>query len=562
MACIPSHGSVKDFDKALSEICNGVEDRKNEERPILEAFLRRQCCRMLDEQLAWTHRKASERLLKKVNFYDWKSTKNVRESQILRRYQIEDREDYTKYQKVAKLIMMLCARLRKLKSSDEDRIKMTEILLDKLYSLVVIVRMKFADGLSKAISYIKQGEIRIGPDVVTNPALHITRDMEDLRDLGLAFDHITWAEGSKMRRHIKEFANEETQVLQLLLLLLFPLHRIPLRSAAVKQERQLMSAQRAFYLKEQQCSARLEALRDRCQVQQLRAVHSLVASLDQAQLGHLMHTVFLHWAVAMQASRQKEASVKKPKAAREAACASPSKTINLQQALQLPTPQRRKQNQRDASTPRTKAESSSADPPATAAKDSATTAVADENTRLEVSKPTLTCTSGGSTSWQPTLACRTSRTICTGLTRSTSGSLCLAPGAPNIRAASVRPAFRLASPSPLRLARTKAPATSWASSGSVTPIAPIAASSAGTVSATSRTIRSISTTVRRAPSTTVSPVVVWAHPNVSSRPRVLRQVEIGLPGKTKPYAFVQRVQGERPACAPCRMISYAQKFGN
>lgn len=166
-----------------------------------------------------------QRLLKKVNFYDWKSTKNVRESQILRRYQIEDRENYTKYQKVAKLIMMLCARLRKLKSSDEDRIKMTEILLDKLYSLglinnnqsledcheipastfcrrrlaVVIVRMKFADGLSKAISYIKQGEIRIGPDVVTNPALHITRDMED---------HITWAEGSKMRRHIKEFANE------------------------------------------------------------------------------------------------------------------------------------------------------------------------------------------------------------------------------------------------------------------------------------------------------------------------------------------------------------------
>lgn len=329
-----------------------------------------------------------------------------------------------------------------------------------------------------------------------------------------------------------------------------------------------MSAQRAFDLKEQQCSARLEALRDRCQAQRLRAVQSLAASLDQARLDHLIHTIFLHWAVAMQASRQKEVRVEKPKAARETACASPSKRVNLQQVLQLPTPQRRKHDAaRDASTPRT-AERSSAVPPA-AAEDSATTAVTEENTRLKVSKPTRpTCTSGqacnfGSTSWQPAVVCNTSRTIYTGLTRSTSGSLCLAPGAPNLRAASVRPAFRVASPSPLRLARTKAPTTTWASSGSVTPVAPVAPSSAGIVSATSRTIRSISTTVRRAPSTTVSPLVVWA-PDVSSRPRVLRQAEMGLgrQGKTKPYAFVQHLQGERPACTPCRVISYAQKFGN
>lgn len=323
-----------------------------------------------------------------------------------------------------------------------------------------------------------------------------------------------------------------------------------------------MSAQRAFDLKEQQCSARLEALRDRCQAQRLRAVQSLVASVDQARLDHLIHTVFLHWAVAMQASRQKEVRVEKPKAARETACASPSKRVNLQQVLQLPTPQRRKRDAAcDASTLRT-AERSSAVPPA-AAKDSATTAVTEENTRLKVSWPPTrpTCTSGGSTSWQPAVVCNTSRTIYTGLTRSTSGSLCLAPGAPNLRAASVRPAFRVASPSPLRLARTKAPTTTWASSGSVTPVAPIAPSSAGIVSATSRTIRSISTTVRRAPSTTVSPLVVWA-PDVSSRPRVLRQAEMGLGRRTKPYAFVQHLQGERPACTPCRVISYAQKFGN
>mmetsp|Transcript_24223 Transcript_24223/g.45761 ORF Transcript_24223/g.45761 Transcript_24223/m.45761 type:complete len:184 (-) Transcript_24223:100-651(-) len=166
-----------------------------------------------------------QKLLKKVNFYDWKSTKNVRESEQLQKYQIENREDFTKYNKLAGLITKTAAKLRKLKPSDEDRMKMTEILLEKLYSLaliankqsledcvdlhtsrfcrrrlpVVLVRMKFCETLPQAISYIKQGEIRIGPDLATNPALHVTREMED---------HITWSEGSKMRRHIKEFSKE------------------------------------------------------------------------------------------------------------------------------------------------------------------------------------------------------------------------------------------------------------------------------------------------------------------------------------------------------------------
>ncbi len=69
----------------------------------------------------------------KVNFYDWKSTNNasdllnlvasycflkaicclsicheVRESQILRKYQIEDREDYTKHLAVFLVMLLMC----------------------------------------------------------------------------------------------------------------------------------------------------------------------------------------------------------------------------------------------------------------------------------------------------------------------------------------------------------------------------------------------------------------------------------------------------------------------
>lgn len=37
-----------------------------------------------------------KRLLKKVDFFQWKSDKNLREVQVLRRYLIQDREDYVK----------------------------------------------------------------------------------------------------------------------------------------------------------------------------------------------------------------------------------------------------------------------------------------------------------------------------------------------------------------------------------------------------------------------------------------------------------------------------------
>merc|ERR1719486_745877 len=64
---------------------------------------------------------------------------------------------------------------------------------------VVLCRMKFCETLQEAVTFIKQGHFRIGPDVVSNPALHVTRDMED---------HITWSEGSSMKRHVQEFKDQ------------------------------------------------------------------------------------------------------------------------------------------------------------------------------------------------------------------------------------------------------------------------------------------------------------------------------------------------------------------
>merc|ERR1712187_369363 len=96
------------------------------------------------------------------------------------------REDYTKYNKLCGLVTKLVAQLRKLPQSDEDRIKMTEVLLDKLYQMglvphkqdletcnklaasafcrrrlpIVMVQMKFCQTPGQAVQYIKDGHIR------------------------------------------------------------------------------------------------------------------------------------------------------------------------------------------------------------------------------------------------------------------------------------------------------------------------------------------------------------------------------------------------------------------
>eukprot|EP00744_Colponema_vietnamica_P013743 GILI01019271.1.p1 GENE.GILI01019271.1~~GILI01019271.1.p1 ORF type:complete len:184 (-),score=22.15 GILI01019271.1:45-596(-) len=163
-----------------------------------------------------------EKLLKKVDFLNWKSDQNVREVKILRRYLIQNREDYVKYNRLCGHVTKLTAILKRLPSSDEFRIKMTEQLLEKLYHMglipvkkslllceklsassfcrrrlpVVLVRMKFCETLKEAVTFIEQGHIRVGPEVVTDPAFLVTRTMEDF---------ITWVDGSAIQKKVLKY---------------------------------------------------------------------------------------------------------------------------------------------------------------------------------------------------------------------------------------------------------------------------------------------------------------------------------------------------------------------
>lgn len=60
----------------------------------------------------------------------------------------------------------------------------------------ILVRLKFAEHLKEAVTYIEQGHIRVGPETVTDPAFLVTRNMEDF---------VTWVDTSKIKKKVLEY---------------------------------------------------------------------------------------------------------------------------------------------------------------------------------------------------------------------------------------------------------------------------------------------------------------------------------------------------------------------
>lgn len=79
-----------------------------------------------------------KKLLKKVDFFDWKSDTNVREATILRKYFIQKREDYVKYNKIAGKITKFVGKVKLLAQDDETRVSLSTHLLQKLYNMGII----------------------------------------------------------------------------------------------------------------------------------------------------------------------------------------------------------------------------------------------------------------------------------------------------------------------------------------------------------------------------------------------------------------------------------------
>jgi U3 small nucleolar ribonucleoprotein protein IMP3 len=62
-----------------------------------------------------------------------------------------------------------------------------------------MVKLHMTERVSDASKFVEQGHVRVGPEVITDPAFLVTRNMEDF---------VTWTDTSKIRRHVLEY-NEE-----------------------------------------------------------------------------------------------------------------------------------------------------------------------------------------------------------------------------------------------------------------------------------------------------------------------------------------------------------------
>ncbi|KAJ3692658.1 hypothetical protein LUZ60_011753 [Juncus effusus] len=166
-----------------------------------------------------------KKLLKKVDFLDWKREKGHREEGVLQRYHVAERDDYKKYSGICLSVQKLVNLLKQMDPRDPYRIQMTDSLLEKLYNMgvipsrksllkcerlsvsafcrrrlaTVLVRLKFAEHLKEAVTYIEQGHVRVGPDTITDPAFLVTRNLEDF---------VTWVDSSKIKRKVLDYNDQ------------------------------------------------------------------------------------------------------------------------------------------------------------------------------------------------------------------------------------------------------------------------------------------------------------------------------------------------------------------
>lgn len=165
-----------------------------------------------------------QKLLKKTNLFHWKKENNIRVGEVMGRYGLHNSDEYQNYNRFIGKIQRLTNMLRQMNPDDKIRIDITKKLVDRAYALgiidapvlsecenltvasvcrrrlpVVLTSLKFCEKVSEADKYVQQGNVRVGPDVITNPAMLVTREMEDF---------VGWAHGSKIQAHVKKYNDQ------------------------------------------------------------------------------------------------------------------------------------------------------------------------------------------------------------------------------------------------------------------------------------------------------------------------------------------------------------------
>ncbi len=147
-----------------------------------------------------------QKLLRKVDFETYKSDRDHRVAQVCRRFCIQIPSEYAAYNRLCGSLRSLAHRLAALDPADPVRRRHEELLLEKCWALgvlgtggggrgkisdlehkitaaafarrripVVMTRLGMADHVQAATKFVEQGQIRVGVDVITDPAFIVTR---------------------------------------------------------------------------------------------------------------------------------------------------------------------------------------------------------------------------------------------------------------------------------------------------------------------------------------------------------------------------------------------------
>ena len=171
-----------------------------------------------------------QRLLRKVDFVNYPKDEKHQASAVLRRYSVSNAADYTSYNRLCGKLRQMAHRLSLLPPESAFRRKHEDLLMEKLWDIgilgtggggkgklsdvehkvtvsafcrrrlgVVMSRLRMAEHVSSANKFIEQGYVRVGTEVVTDPAFLVTRNMEDV---------VTWVDSSKIKRNILKYRDK------------------------------------------------------------------------------------------------------------------------------------------------------------------------------------------------------------------------------------------------------------------------------------------------------------------------------------------------------------------
>jgi U3 small nucleolar ribonucleoprotein protein IMP3 len=162
------------------------------------------------------------KLLRKVDLITYKS-----DGATPHRYHLTHPLDYGKYNTLCGRLRQIAHLLSALPPSDPFRLETETALLEKLHHIgvikqsrsqgaglsavekevtvssfarrrigVVMVRTGMVEHVSSAVKFVEQGHVRVGTELVTDPAFLVTRGMEDF---------VTWVDSSKIKRNVLKY---------------------------------------------------------------------------------------------------------------------------------------------------------------------------------------------------------------------------------------------------------------------------------------------------------------------------------------------------------------------